>query len=353
MTDGSVHCEPGTRRKRLIGGVMGLPPDGRHPGMEPPFLGPTSVLLATARSALVLLLRELRPPRLWLPSYLCSVLVTAAVHAESAIEFYDVGDRLLDSHGKALAGVGPGDCVLLIEYFGLPAHGDSLEQVRKRGAWAILDASQALLSRHDRAADFVLFSPHKWLGIPDGGILQPLGSKALAHPPLMPPPADWWEAACQARHRRRSFDLGGQDRSWFELFQRCDKGAPAEPFAMSGAARDLLASAFDYPEIERRRKRNYERLAAALDDVCLFPHLPADACPFGFPIRLRDRDAVRNSLFRKEIYAPLHWSFGDVVPEHFRASHRLSSEVMTLPCDQRYTEADMDWLAASVREASG
>lgn len=120
---------------------------------------------------------------------------------------------------------------------------------------------------------------------------------------------------------------------------------------MSDFASHLLVTAFDYPDIEHRRRENYGRLAATLGDFCLFPHLPADACPLGFPVRLKNRDRVRSLLFESQIYAPLHWALDGVVPGHFTASHRLSAEIMTLPCDQRYGKADMDWLAARVRDA--
>jgi hypothetical protein len=39
------------------------------------------------------------------------------------------------------------------------------------------------------------------------------------------------------------------------------------------------------------------------------------------------------------------------VPTHFGDSHRLSSKVMSLPCDQRYQVEDMSRLATEFRSA--
>jgi dTDP-4-amino-4,6-dideoxygalactose transaminase len=300
----------------------------------------------------VLLLRQLKPRCLWLPSYLCPSLLAAAAHAETRIEFYDVGDQLIGPHTLALNQVEEGDGVLLIEYFGMPVDPGAVEHVRSRQAWSLLDASQSLLSAYDRIADFILFSCHKFVGVPDGGVLAALGLRSLASPQLSAPPADWWNIAWKARFLRRAFDMGGTDRSWFDLFQQGEANGPLEPHAMSSVSRELLVGSFDYPEIARRRRSNYKCLAARLPELALFPSLPSGTCPIGFPLRLSRRDEVRNRLFEKQIFAPVHWSLEGSVPEQFAASHALSAEVMTLPCDQRYSEADMEWMADCVLAAS-
>jgi hypothetical protein len=62
----------------------------------------------------------------------------------------------------------------------------------------------------------------------------------------------------------------------------------------------------------------------------------------GCPIRTKNRDEIRQALFKEHIYPPIHWSIRGVVPEFFEDSHRLSNEIMTLPCDQRYGREDME-----------
>ncbi len=54
---------------------------------------------------------------------------------------------------------------------------------------------------------------------------------------------------------------------------------------------------------------------------------------------------VRQRLFEAEIYPPVHWPIAGIVPSRFVESHRLNQEIMTLPCDQRYTTQDMDRIA--------
>ena len=105
---------------------------------------------------------------------------------------------------------------------------------------------------------------------------------------------------------------------------------------MSELSRDLFMTFIDYSAISRRRIENFQVLAEYFPDIALYPELPSDVVPMAFPIRLRNRDFIRQCLFEKNIFPPIHWALRDIVPNTFQASHRLASDMMTLPCDQRY-----------------
>jgi dTDP-4-amino-4,6-dideoxygalactose transaminase len=148
---------------------------------------------------------------------------------------------------------------------------------------------------------------------------------------------------------RREFDLAGGERGWFELFQKSESDAPLGPYAMTELSRLLLLHSFDYLAIGRQRTRNHRLLTERLRDLALLPELPDDVVPFGFPIRVKDRDRVRHALFRHHIYPPVHGNLEGVVAEKFSESHRLATSLMTLPCDQRFDSSDMERMAALVR----
>jgi hypothetical protein len=77
--------------------------------------------------------------------------------------------------------------------------------------------------------------------------------------------------------------------------------------------------------------------------------LPDGVVPLGFPVRLKERDRVRQALFDARIYPPVHWPIAEVVPNEFGASHQLATEIMTLPCDQRYGAPDVERMVLEVR----
>ena len=337
---------------RIIGGMFGLQATPDTDASFPPFLGSRSIYLVNTRSGIWLLVHQLAPRQVWCPSYLCHTILEAVKGSMANVKFYEINYDLAISSFEWLDHVQQGDLVILINYFGFGCDSACAIQAREHGAWVLEDASQALLSGNvGQFSDFVLVSPRKFLGIPDGGILCSNCDIHFQGVALEAPPAEWWLGALSASVLRREFDLHGGTRPWFELFRKTEWDAPIGPFAMSELSRVLLLSSFDYLTIAQRRVDNYRILAHKLDSVALFSHLPAQVIPLGFPIRTKERDKVRQALFAHEIYPPVHWAIQEVVPEEYRDSHKLASDIMTIPCDQRYDGDDMARMARLVAEA--
>lgn len=333
------------RDNKIIGGMFGLetlPPAAAGSGPVPAFLAGSHLRLATARSAFRLLAEHLSPATVWLPSYLCGVISRALPAGGPQVRFYAMDERLQVADPGWLVQVARGDLVVFIDYFGFNHWAEHGAAARQRGAWVVEDACQALLNEtFCEHSHYVIVSPRKFVGVPDGGILLAAGGSVLPTLELPSPPADWWQEALAAAQQRAEFDRHGGDRGWFELFRKFDPAGPMTPTRMSELTSVLLARAVDYATVARRRRENYRWLAAALPELALFPELPAEVVPLGFPVRVRARDRVRQVLFDAAIYPPVHWPLHGVVPPEFSSSHRLAGELMTLPCDQRCDEDDL------------
>lgn len=96
----------------------------------------------------------------------------------------------------------------------------------------------------------------------------------------------------------------------------------------------------DFSALQRKFRANYMILEKALKPS-FFGELPEHVIPTGYPWVGDDRNHVRQRCFDHRIYPPVHWVLKNVVPETFKASHSLSSRIMTIPCDYRYNEDDM------------
>jgi dTDP-4-amino-4,6-dideoxygalactose transaminase len=278
-------------------------------------------------------------------------MVTAINQSEKqpTVRFYEVNYDLKMNASGWLEDVKERDLVVFIDYFGFPYDNTYAIDAQKKGAWIIEDASQSLLSTHiGHNSDFVLFSPRKFLGVPDGGILKSKIDVELFNIKLQEPPANWWLQAFTATVLRREFDLYGGDRRWFPLFREADINGPIGPYSISELSKFLLRHCFDYPSISKQRIENYNVLSHILDEFALFTNLPTGVVPLGFPIRLKNRDQVRNVLFEHNIYPPVHWPIHSVVPKDFTSSHRLADDIMTLLCDQRCNPQDMERMAEIV-----
>lgn len=317
-----------------------------------PFADNRNVFLANARSGIKLLTELLIPPSVWMPSYLCGSMLEAFDKNSTKIKFFDMNRDLAVASRDWIADVGRGDLVIFIDYFGFPYDSSCAAQAKKQGAWILEDACQALLlKKADPLSDFVLFSPRKFVGVPDGGILMFNHAVDLREVKLEGAPAGWWLDAFFAALLRREFDLFGGDRRWFELFQKSEAEMPVGRYAMSDLSRSLLAHCCDYSKIAQKRVDNYRILADKLPRLALFPTIIENVVPLGFPIRMPDRDRARQALFDHEIYPAVHWPIEELVPAKFAESHRLAAEIMTLPCDQRYDAEDMARMADLLLQA--
>jgi dTDP-4-amino-4,6-dideoxygalactose transaminase len=319
--------------------------------IPPAFLKGRNLLLSTARAGIALLVERLAPSQVWFPSYLCEAMLAGIGESRARIRFYAVDGDLRLLSLDWIEEVKEGDIVVMIDYFGFTGNLSCASLVKGRGAWIVEDACQALLSEDvGKHADFVLYSPRKFVGVPDGGIIVLNSEVEIGDVPSLTPPADWWLKAFYATLLRREFDLYGGDRRWFVLFQEIEASAPVGQFGMSDLSRNLLRCGFDYPEIAKRRIQNYQALLGDLEPSALFPDLPRGIVPLGFPIRVKNRDQLRQTLFTYQIYPPVHWPIKGIVPAAFHESHALAAEIMTLPCDQRYDIHDMKRMAQIVLE---
>lgn len=309
----------------------------------PPFLAESHLLLATARSAFTLLARTLHPKTVWLPSYLCGVVMGAFPTHLMDVRFFPIDEQLQIADKVWLTKIQANDMIVFIDYFGFSHWSDWAAEARRRGAWVVQDATQSFLnSNFNEHAHYVVFSPRKFVGVPEGGVLLALNGSALPVESLSSPPALWQMDAIRASILRAEYDRHGGKREWFELSQKNDADGPLEPYRMSDLGLLILEHVVDWKMVSQKRRNNYKVLAANLGEVALFPELPDEVVPLGFPIRFKERDRIRQAFFSEKIYPPVHWPIAGVVPPEFEASHRLAAEIMTIPCDQRYNRSDME-----------
>ncbi len=165
-----VHGER-MSRVSIVGGMFGL--DVATFGADgplPSFLSGESMFLANGTSAMALLIRHLRPRRVWLPSYLCVALAIAVREEEARRASTRWTTISLCNPRPGSMKFEPRDAVVMVDYFGFLSGVEYADAVRARGASLIEDAAQALLSDGaGRQGDFAVFSPRKFLGVPDGG----------------------------------------------------------------------------------------------------------------------------------------------------------------------------------------
>ncbi len=328
---------------RIIGGMFALEVPLGRPSATP-FDLDAALRFVNARSAFRFILDERRPRRVWLPQYTCDALASAA--ADYDLRYYPVTHALEPETGPWLENVDRRDVVVAIDYFGFRRWTDALQPLADRGVSIVEDASQALFMPASSRASCIFYSPRKFAGVPDGGIL--IGATGV--PALEPPPSSWWSKALASSLLRRRFDDGASDeRSWFTLFQEAELEMPVGAFRASDVTEAILRTGIDYASMAERRIANYRTLAGALAEFAMYASLDDHTVPLGFPVRVQARDHVQRAMFAADIYPAVHWQ--NAITAASPASEHLSRELLTLPCDQRYDRRDMQRIIDAFRSA--
>ena len=220
----------------VVGGMFAIPQVLRQEQQTscPQFLEGDPLLLTNARSGIITLVDSLHCRRVWMPSYLCPTMIRHLDLKRVSLSFYPVDGDLRVASLEWLSRLEERDLVVFIDYFGFAADEGIAAQAKSKGCWILNDACQALLgSQTLPSSDFVLYSPRKFVGVPDGGILASKGTHHFREVDLQPAPARWWLLNLEAGIRRREFDATGCQNDWFAWYQKGKNETPAGSFRMS------------------------------------------------------------------------------------------------------------------------
>lgn len=283
----------------------------------------------SARSAFLALLRAGRPTRVWMPRYICNAMLDPLENAGVEYAWYDLTDELEVGPEVMLKA---GDWLLYVNYFGVC--GAKVEALLHRfsPAQIVLDFSQSFFSPPDEQALATIYSPRKFFGVPDGGLLY-------SQIPILSPEEIDVTSFARTEHLIRR--LGDSPEGGYAAYQRAEGSlADLEPRTMSRLSEYILASV-DFESVRRIRKENFKMLNDRLgDDGGLLAELDETEVPLCYPYRSRDV-GLRQRLLSHRIFVATYWS--DAL-DRLTAdkANILVRNLLPLPVDQRYGPSDME-----------
>ena len=222
-------------------------------------------MFANARSALAHFLKQFQVNRLILPAYICPEIVSAAGRAME-VAFYPLNDLLSPNIGALTEMFRPGDCVVAVDYFGRAPAPEFREFVASRRdiIW-VEDRAQALHTGAAAWAEWVLYSPRKLFGVPDGGILLRIDGSVDAVRYAKPSAED----RVLPRKMRRDDRQECNSSAWYKAYRSTEARMAVSSEPISRYSRRQLGN-IDAEWAISRRRRNFDRLAELLPDVAFF-----------------------------------------------------------------------------------
>lgn len=288
------------------------------------------IYLNICRSALRYLIRALKIKKIYVPIYTCNVVHDAILQEKCKIELYSLNDDFLPNKDFPKY-----DFILYNNYFGVL--GNNVRALSNIYPNLIVDNAQAFYSQPPcRAA---IYSPRKFFGLPDGGILR---GKDIPNLNL-----EEGHSSNVCSHLLKRIDYGAQ--AAYKDFTDNDRALENYSLqSMSNLTKSLMGN-IDYEHAALTRKKNFETLHHNLKSIFPFA-FATDDVPMVYPLMLKNGIEVRNKLISNNIFVARYWpNVLDSCTEK-NLEYQFVNQILPLPIDQRYDENDMKRIIRIINE---
>ncbi|MDA9871193.1 hypothetical protein N9D35_05345 [Gammaproteobacteria bacterium] len=290
----------------------------------------------TARGALLSLIRQVGISKIRLPRYICGSLLNAIRSLNIDIGFYDINS---DFTVKKFC-VKRDEFILYINYFGIcDVQGSNI--ISEYGSnHVIIDNSQSLFSP-PLSALATIYSPRKFFGLPDGGLLYTEVSE-FNGPTLR-------DKSSLLRLGHLFSRAADTKDDFYSDYKTAESSLELQPELGMSDITELLLQSVDFQKARRVRIKNFEYLHDKLGgdnrlgDLLGFMH-----APLCYPFLPCKGFSNRERLIEAGVYTPRYWleALDFVRSDSFEAA--LIKDCLFLPCDQRYDFEDMERIVNSL-----
>ena len=284
----------------------------------------------SCRNAISLLTKVKGYTKIFLPYYCCRSVIDTLIKNNIAIEHYHIDENLEI--------VGPikqqeKHAMLYINYFGIKDK--YIDTINKKYKNLIIDNAQSFFSNPIADVDSV-YSPRKFLGVPDGGFLHTKTSINLEEYSQ-----DYSYDRCS--HLLKRIELDGQ--GGYDDFVKNEINISKLDIMKMSKLTKYLLSGIDYQVITRKRKENFNFIDKRLkkSNMIKIDLMPQAACLI-YPYLVPNGDEIKQKLIENKIYVATYWK--EVIEKTDADSFEnfLTKHLVAIPIDQRYSQAELDYI---------
>ena len=292
----------------------------------------------SARAALECLLDSLKNLEyLYVPYYICDTVLRVIQKKNIELRFYHIDEDLLPIIPCDLKA---NDILYIVNFFGVID--DKIAKFISSDAdlRVILDCSQSLFTtiKSDNILG-TIYSPRKFLGVPDGGFLHTL---EIVHYPDLYDNLSIRRMSHLVNRLSHPASFGYDDFVHAEeTFMNCD------PKRMSHLT-DMLMRTIDYSSIRKIRRTNCNVYSTHLTKYMLNEISP-EAVPLCLPVFPKN-NKLKTKLITERIYLPTYWKEVKERVSQNSLEWKLVEQLCALPCDQRYSTEDIQNISNIVLE---
>ena len=309
-------------------------------------------LFDSGRSALLALLMDLNSQKVLLPNYICESVRKTFMNSDVAYNNIDIEFKIDCEDILKKCNDNKFDILYLYFFNGYIDENydfDELKKIKREKNFIIIeDTTHSIFSNKRIIGDYCICSLRKWFPIADGGILY---SKNNLNKKIFDLNS-WAQTKEKAMIDKAAYLKGKQidKKSFFYILRESENCLDEQdvPFNISNGSYDILQK-IDINEIILRRKNNLNILRNLLknSNIKVFAADGINQVPIFCPIKSKMRDDLKDYLIANHIYCPTHWPLYDELKK-YKIAVNNSTEELTIPIDQRYSEEDMRYIADKV-----
>lgn len=296
-----------------------------------PLLHENAIALNTGRNCLAYLIESKNIRKIYLPYYICSVVIDICEKAGIEIQYY----RISDNFSIVDFDIEEGSYLYVVNYFGQLSN-DDIILLKSKYKHIIVDNAQAYFQMPVRDVD-TIYTCRKFIGVPDGAFLYT--NKKLERP-----------LEQDISYERIGFLCGRFEKSAFEFYncflinEELLNYLPLEK--MSKLTNNLLHG-IDYEFVKNKRTENYNYLFDKIEKINKL-HLKRIEGAFAYPLYINNGNDLRKTLIEHKIYVPTLWP--NIITDELKDTleYDMALNILPLPCDQRYDEEDMEYMIGEI-----
>ncbi|MFD1929258.1 hypothetical protein ACFSFY_14540 [Sporosarcina siberiensis] len=324
-------------------------------------LNNSDLLLNFGRTAIKLLVKSLQDNNglkgILLPNYLCESIIQPINAINLPYQFYEIDKNFSVVIESLQEKIKPDWAVFHLDYFNIDKNHELLFYLKSIRSTNIIieDITHSLFDRKEPIGHFQIASLRKWLGIPSGALIRTNGNTNMGKVTLL------LNCKINTRVVEKRFYAANLKKNYLEMEEL--RGAKSEFLDLFSEAEVMLDESnievqnidsiskqiinnFDFKSMIEIRRMNYQTLYEGLSvipEIELLNGYPNEMkVPLGFPIKVKNRNELKSVLIDAEIYPPVHWPLPkDLLLIQTKANMHISENILTLPCDQRYSDIDM------------
>ena len=280
----------------------------------------SAVAINTGRNAIPFLAMAKNIKLIYLPYYLCDSVERACAASNIYVKKYHIDSNFLP---KLKVKLNDEEFLYVVNYFGL-INNKSLSALKRKYKNVIVDNVQAFFARPIKNTP-TIYSCRKFFGVPDGGYIYSNAKLLLK------------EDSSKNRFNHLLGRLKTNGERFYNEFKKNEDLLSTLPLLAMSKETHSIMRRVDYKIVMSKRTRNFNYLNNHLNKVNKLK-LKKVKGAYCFPLLLKNGTDIRNKLIQNKIYVPILWpNIGNL--NSFEQN--LISNLLVLPCDQRYSIDDM------------